>query len=152
MWVNGIWQFAPMKDTPFKWDVQLEPGIKQKAHHFFSNGIAINSNSKNAQAAYKWARYLTSSSTAAKVRIASSWELPALIDKSLFADYLKVTPPANRQAVFDALNSIVPIPVIVRQNEMQDKVTAALDKAVSGDLTPQQALDQAKKDVDALLK
>ena len=152
MWVNGIWQFAAMKDASFKWDIQLEPGIKQKAHHFFANGIAVNANSKNAQAAYKWARYLTSSPTAAKIRIAASWELPALTDKSLFADYLKLTPPANRQAVFDALNSVIPIPVIVRQNEMQDKVSAALDKAVSGELTPQQALDQAKKDVDALLK
>jgi len=151
MWVNGIWQFTPMADAPFKWDIQLEPGLQHKAHHFFSNGIAINANTKNAQAAYKWARYLTSSSIAAKVRIASSWELPALTNKSAFADYLKLTPPANRQAVFDALNSIVPIPVIARQSEMQDKVSAALDKAVSGELTPQQALDQAKKDVDALL-
>ena len=152
MWVNGIWQFTPMASAPFKWDVQLEPGLQHKAHHFFANGVAINANTKNAQAAYKWAHYLTSSSTAAKVRIASSWELPALTDKSLFADYLKLTPPANRQAVFDALDSLVPIPVIARQSEMQDKVGAALDKAVSGELTPQQALDQAKQDVDALLK
>lgn len=152
MWVNGIWQFTPMKDTSFAWDVQLEPGLAHKAHHFFANGIAINANTKNAQAAYKWARYLTSSPVTAKTRITSSWELPALTDKSLFADYLKVTPPANRQAVFDALNSVIPIPVIARQSEMQDKVGAALDKAVSGELTPQQALDQAKKDVDALLK
>ncbi len=152
MWVNGIWQFTSMKDTPFKWDVQLEPGMQHKAHHFFANGIVINAKTGNAQAAYKWARYLTSSDVAAKTRIASSWELPALTDKSLFADYLKQTPPDNRQAVFDALDSIVPIPVIARQSEMQDKVTAALNKALSGELTSQQALDQAKHDVDALLK
>jgi multiple sugar transport system substrate-binding protein len=152
MWVNGIWQFAAMKDTPFKWDITLEPGLKNKAHHFFANGIAINANTKNAAAAYKWARFLTSSKAAAQTRIASSWELPALTDKALFADYLKQTPPANRQAVFDALESIIPIPVIARQNEMQDKVGAMLDKAASGELTAQQALDQAKKDVDALLK
>jgi len=152
MWVNGIWQFAAMKDAPFKWDVTLEPGMANKAHHFFANGIAVNANTKIAAAAYKWARYLTSSKVAATTRVASSWELPALTDKSLFADYLKLTPPDNRQAVFDALNSVVPIPVIARQSEMQDKVGAALDKAVSGELTSQQALDQAKKDVDALLK
>ncbi len=152
MWVNGIWQFTPMKDAPFAWDVTLEPGMQHKAHHFFANGITINANTKVAQAAYKWARYFTSSALTARTRIASSWELPALTDKSLFADYLKVTPPANRQAVFDALESAIPIPVIARQNEMQDKIGAALDKAVSGELTPQQALDQAKKDVDALLK
>lgn len=152
MWVNGIWQFAAMKDAPFKWDIQLEPGLKNKAHHFFANGIVINAKTANAEAAYKWARYLTSSDVAAKTRIAASWELPALTDKSLFADYLKLTPPDNRQAVFDALNSIIPIPVIARQSEMQDKVTAALNKAVSGELTSQQALDQAKKDVDALLR
>jgi multiple sugar transport system substrate-binding protein len=150
--VNGIWQFTAMKDAAFSWDIQLEPGIKQKAHHFFANAVAVNANTKNAEAAYKWARYFTSSPSAAKLRVAASWELPALTDKALVADYLKITPPANRQAVFDALNSVIPIPVIERQAEMQDKVTAALDKAVSGELTTQQALDQAKKDVDALLK
>jgi len=152
MWVNGIWQFSAMKDAPFAWDIQLEPGITRKAHHFFANAVAVNANSKNAQAAYTWARFFTSSPAAAKTRVAASWELPALTDKTLVADYLKVTPPANRQAVFDALNSVIPIPVIERQSEMQDKVTAALDKAVSGEFTPQQALEQAKKDVDALLK
>ncbi|HVO42152.1 MAG TPA: sugar ABC transporter substrate-binding protein, partial [Aggregatilineales bacterium] len=82
MWVNGIWQFTAMKDAPFKWDVQLEPGLQHKAHHFFANGIVINSKTSNAGPAYKWARYLTSSSVAAQTRIASSWELPALTDKS----------------------------------------------------------------------
>lgn len=152
MWVNGIWQFSALKDATFDWDIQLEPGITQKAHHFFANAVAVNANTKNAEAAYKWSRFFTSNPAAAKTRVAASWELPALTDKSLVADYLKITPPANRQAVFDALNSIIPIPVIERQSEMQDKVTAALDKAVSGELTSQQALDQAKADVDALLK
>lgn len=152
MWVNGIWQFDALKSAPFAWDIALEPGIVRKAHHFFANAVAVNKNSKNAQAAYQWARFFTSSPDAAKLRVAASWELPALTDTALVADYLKITPPASRQVVFDALNSVIPIPVIERQSEMQDKVGAALDKAVSGELTSQQALDQAKKDVDALLK
>jgi len=152
VWVTGIWEFTPNKDVAFKWDIQLEPGLTHKAHHFFANAVVVNANTKNADAAYKWARYLTSSSVAAETRVAASWELPALTDQKLFTDYLKVSPPENRAAVFQALESAISIPVIARQNEMQDKISPALDKASSGELTSQQALDQAKKDVDALLK
>jgi multiple sugar transport system substrate-binding protein len=107
---------------------------------------------KNPEAAWAWLKFFTSSPDVAKIRIASSWELPALSDKSLFQDYLAQTPPANRQAVFDSLNYIVTPPVIVKQSEMQDAINKQLDKAKLGQITPQEALDQAKKDVDALMK
>lgn len=57
--------FGAFKDVTFKWDVQLEPGMNQKAHHFFANGVAA-----------KWAECLNASKTA-EVRVASAWELPA---------------------------------------------------------------------------
>ncbi len=39
---TGIWMFDGFKDAPFTWDIALEPGNTQKAHHFFSNGVAIS--------------------------------------------------------------------------------------------------------------
>jgi len=150
--VIGIWEFAAFKDAPFKWDIQVEPMIKQHAAHFFANGIAVSASSKNVDAASKWAQFLTSSETAATVRIASGWELPALNQPSYFTDYLKQTPPDNRQAVFDSLEGAVVPPVIARQSEMQDAVSNLLGQVADGTLTSQDALDQAKTQLDALLK
>jgi len=43
-------------------------------------------------------------------------------------------------------------PVIERQNEMQDAVNALLTRVVDGELTAQEALDQAKAELDALIQ
>ncbi|HEX3301342.1 MAG TPA: hypothetical protein VHR64_00545, partial [Thermomicrobiales bacterium] len=106
---------------------------------------------KQAEAAAKWVAFFTSDPEAAKVRVAASWELPALQDQALFQDYLALTPPDNREAVFESLDAIVTPPVIEKQQQMQDAVTAVLDQVKSGDMTPQEALDQAKTDIEALI-
>jgi multiple sugar transport system substrate-binding protein len=152
MWVNGIWQFSPMKAAPFKWDIVVEPGKARKGTHFFSNAVVVSKDTKNADAAYAWVKFFTTSPDVANTRISSSWELPALNQPALFKDYISQTPPSNRQAVFDALNDIVTTPVIDKQSEMQDAIGKQLDKAKLGQITPKEALDNAKKDVDALLK
>ena len=152
MWHNGIWQFSGLKDTPFAWDVQVEPGNVTKAHHFFANAVAASATTAHPQEAWQWLRFLTSSAEAVKVRLDSSWELPAVADQSQFASYLSQTPPANRKAVFDALANIVVPPVIEQQSQMTDIIGKALDKAKLGQATVQAALDDAAKEVDALLK
>ncbi|MBL8157190.1 MAG: sugar ABC transporter substrate-binding protein [Anaerolineae bacterium] len=152
MLVTGIWMFGAFKDAPFNWDVQIEPMINQHAHHFFANGVAVSATTQNAEAAIAWAEFMASSETAATVRVNSAWELPALDKPEYFAAYLEQTPPANRAAVFMALESPVTPPVIERQNEMQDAVNALLTQVVDGELTAQEALDQAKTQLDALLK
>ncbi len=150
--VIGIWMFAAFKDAPFAWDVQLEPAMLHQGHHFFSNGVAVTADSKYPEAAAAWAQYLTASETAAKLRVEKGWELPALDKPEYFQAYLEQTPPANRAAVFQALESPVVPPVIVRQAEMQDAVNAVLDAAANGQIDAQAALDSAKEQIDALLK
>jgi hypothetical protein len=152
MLVSGIWMFAAFKDAPFKWDIAVEPGMTQKATHFFSNAVVVSKGTPSAQAAYEWAKFFTTSPEAATIRVKSGWELPALNNPDLFKSYLEQTPPANRQAVFDSLDYLVVPPVIERQSEMQDTVNQLLDKVKLGQLTPQQALDQAKTEIESLLK
>jgi len=152
MWHNGIWQFAGLKDAPFTWDVQLEPGNVTKAHHFFANAVVASAQTAHPQEAWQWLRFLTSSPEAVKVRLDSSWELPAVADQSQFSSYLSQTPPANRKAVFDALANIVVPPVIEQQSQMTDIVSKALEKAKLGQATVKAALDEAAAQVDALLK
>ncbi len=152
MLTTGIWMFSQFKDAPFTWDIALEPGNTQKAHHFFANAVAISPQSAQQEAAWKWASFFTSSPDAARIRVAASWELPALSDQSLFNDWLAQRPPESRQVVFDALDTLVTPPVIEQQSQMQDTVNTLLDQVKAGSLAPQAALDQAKTQIEALLK
>ena len=151
IWHAGIWEFAPMKSVPFKWDIQLEPGKVTKAHHFFANAVVASSKTSHPAEAFQWLRFLTSSSDAVKTRLAASWELPAVADQSQFGSYLQQTPPANRTAVFKALDNIVVPPVIEQESKMQDIVSKSLEKAKLGQESVTQALDEAAQKVDALL-
>jgi multiple sugar transport system substrate-binding protein len=150
--VTGIWMFSAYKDAPFQWDITVEPGMANKATHFFANDASIFAATKHPQEAYEWVKFLTSDPEVAKIRIASGWELPALKDPALFQDYLSQTPPENRQAVIDSLQYAVVPPVIVRQSEMQDAIGKLLEQVMLDQLTPQEALDQAKVQIEELLK
>ena len=152
MVVTGIWWFPAYQEATFDWDVQLEPGMKQKAYHFFSNGIAVAKNTEYPEEAALWAQFMTSSETAVSVRLAADWELPTLDRPDLFASYLEQTPPDNREAVFASLEEPVPPPVIARQSEMQDIFDELLNAVIAGELDPATALDMAKEEIDLLLK
>ncbi len=152
MWHSGIWQFSGLKDAAFNWDIQVEPGNVQKAHHFFANSVVASSTTEYPAEAWAWLRFLTSSPEAVKTRLDASWELPAVADQTQFDVYLSQTPPDNREAVFQALDNIVVPPVIEQQSQMQDIVSKALESARLGQVTAQEALDDAAQQVQALLK
>jgi multiple sugar transport system substrate-binding protein len=148
---TGIWEFPTFAKSKIRWDVQLEPGDKRKGHHYFANAIAISAHTHSAKAAYDWVQYYTSSALSAHVRVSSSWELPAVKDKTLVAQYLKERPPVHRNVVFQALNSPVLPPVITNQTQMQDIVTNDLAKVVDGSMSPQQALSDMTSKINKLL-
>jgi multiple sugar transport system substrate-binding protein len=150
--VTGIWMFAAFKDAPFAWDIEVEPGMAEHAAHFFANAASVFAATKHPQEAWEWVKFFTSDPEMARIRVESGWELPALSNPAFFDEYLKQTPPENRQAVFNSLKYAVVPPVIERQGEFQDAVGLLLDQARLGQITPQQALDQAKIEIEALLQ
>lgn len=149
--VTGIWMFASFADAPFSWDIQVEPGLAQHATHFFANGVSAFAATSHPQEAWEWLRFITSSPEVVSIRIETGWELPTLNAPEYFGAYLDQSPPENRQAVFDSLNFAITPPVIERQNEMQDIVNGLLDQVKLGQLTPQEALDQARARIEELL-
>jgi len=151
MWHNGIWQLSGMADAPFAWDIALEPGNVEKAHHFFANGAVAAATTEHPEEAFAWVQFLTGSDAAVQTRIDASWELAAVSDLSLFEPYLEQTPPDTREVVFEALDAIVVPPVIEQQAQMQDIVSQELARAVLGEITAQEALDSAAEQVQALL-
>ena len=150
--LTGIWMMPAYQEATFNWDIALEPGMAKKAYHFFSNGIAVNVNTEHPAEAAAWAQFMTSSQTAVDVRLAADWELPTLNDMSLFESYLAVTPPDNREAVFQSLEAPVPPPTIAKQSEMQDIFDELLNAVIAGDLDPETALNMAKEEIDLLLQ
>ncbi|MCM3731145.1 ABC transporter substrate-binding protein [Fictibacillus halophilus] len=149
---TGIWMFDGFKDVPFKWDIALEPGNTQKAHHFFANGLAVSKKTKNAEAAWKWAQFMSSSEEAAKIRIDSAWELPAVSNDALVKGYLEKSPPESRDVVFKALDTLVVPPVIEEWSKMTDMFGKELDKVKLGQATPEEALKNVEKELNTLIK
>lgn len=150
--VTGIWMFAAFAEAPFAWDIQVEPGMAQKATHFFANGVAAFADTPHPEAAWEWMEFFTTSSEMAEIRIESGWELPTLNNEAYVSGYLEQTPPENREAVFGSLNYAITPPVIERQNEMQDSVNQLLDQVKLGQLTPAEALQEADAQVEALMQ
>ena len=152
MIVTGIWAFPSFTtDCAFNWDIAVEPGAATKATHYFANGLAISADSKNAEAAYKWIEFIGTSEQVAQLRVQLGWELPCATYQSAMDQYAKLTPPANRQAVFDSLNYVVPVPQIAQFSQMADILGAELEAAASGSKTPQQALDDAQAALEAAI-
>lgn len=154
MWHNGIWQFSAMANVPFHWNVVVEPAAPggHKANHFFANTVAISSKTAHSKEAWEWLKFLSASHASVNARVKSGWELAPVKDKSAFSAYLAQRPPANRQAVLDALANPVLTPTIKAQSQMQDIVSNALQSAELGQASVPAALHQAASQVTQLLK
>lgn len=150
--VTGIWMFSAFEEAPFSWDIAVEPGMETQATHFFANGVSVFAATEHPEAAWKWVKFFTSSPEMADIRIESGWELPTLDQPEYVDGYLSQSPPENREAVFESLNYAITPPVIERQGEMQDIVNGLIEQAKLGQLTPQQALDQAKVEIEGLMQ
>ncbi len=150
---TGIWLLGDfVANANFNWDIQLEPGNTQKAHHFFANGVAVSATSAHPKEAYEWLKFLTSSKDAVDIRIKAGWELPAVSDPAYVQGYLDQPAPEHRDVVFKALDTAVVPPVVAHWNQLTDAVGKELDAARLGQKTAQQALTDAKADIEALMK
>ena len=149
---TGIWVFGAVADVPFGWDIAVEPGNTQQASAVFSNAVGVSATSEKIEAATKWAEFLTSSTVMVDTRLDAGWELPPISDEGKLAVYLEKDKPANRQAVFDSLDSIALPPVVaVGQTEMQDIMGEELVEAQAGRKTVQEALDSAESRINAVI-
>jgi len=147
---TGIWAFNTFTEAcDFNWDICVEPGGTQKATHFFSNSLVVNKDSEKKEAAATWINWLASSDEAAQMRIDAGWDLPAISNDTVLAGYLKITPPQNRQAVFDSLEYLAKPPIIEEYSKMADIITGKLSQAASGELSAEEALNQAQEECEA---
>jgi multiple sugar transport system substrate-binding protein len=148
MIVTGIWAFDNfMNNTTFPWDIAVEPGNTQKATHFFSNAYAVNKECKHPEAAAVLATFLAGSREAAMLRVRASWELPPVNYPNVLETYLTITPPANRNAVFESLTYLVTPPVVTQQSEMEDIISRHIERVISGQVSAKEALDACQNEL-----
>ncbi len=155
MIVTGVWMFDQFStDATFNWDVAVEPGGTNKATHFFSNAAVVSRTTKEPEAAYKFVEFMASNPAVVEARIDTSWELSALsLDQAdALAAYLAMPIPANREAVFKSLEFAVNPPVIENQPLLSDVINQELEAARLGTKTVEQALADAQKRVEELVK
>lgn len=149
---TGIWVFGAVADVPFTWDIAVEPGNTQQASAVFSNAVGVSATSEHVEAATKFAEFLTSSQTMVDIRLESGWELPPISDEEQLAVYLTKDKPANRQAVFDSLDSIALTPLVqTGQQEMQDIINEELIEAQAGRKSVADALASAEERINAVI-
>ena len=149
---TGIWIFGAVADVPFGWDIAVEPGNTTQASAVFSNALGVSANSEHAEAAGKWAEFLSSSDTTVDVRLNAGWELPPISDDAKLATYLEKGLPDNRQAVFDSLDQVALPPVVTEgQQEMQDIMTEELVEAQAGRKSVEDALASAEERINAAI-
>ncbi len=155
MIVTGVWMFDQFSnDATFNWDVAVEPGGANNATHFFSNAAVVSRTSKQPEAAYKWVEFLASNPAVVQARIETNWELSALSleQADTLAAYLAKPIPANRKAVFESLEFAVNPPVIENQPLLSDVINQELEAARLGAKTVEQALIDAQKRVEELVR
>lgn len=150
MIVTGIWAFPDFTENcDFNWDIVVEPGISEKATHFFSDAIVVSEKSEKKEAAVKFASFISGSSEAAKIRLDANWDLPVALTDEVTKAYLSVTPPANKQAVIDSLDYLVMPPSLEDFSAIADILGGYLEQALAGNMTPKEALDKAQEDISS---
>ena len=152
----GTWQFGEFaKNAKCNWDIVVEPGNTQKGHHFFSDGLVVNKDSKYADADWAFIKYMAIDEFVVNARIQQGWNIPVLNSDAVMDAYYKQTPPQSKKFVTGILDSLVlpPLGSIPDQwGDIQKAIGDELDKAKLGKQTAQQALDAAKTKLEKLVQ
>ncbi|MEA5014909.1 MAG: sugar ABC transporter substrate-binding protein [Candidatus Limiplasma sp.] len=155
MLITGIWGFATFAEKcAFDWDIVVEPGFKEKATFFFANVNCISPSSEKKEIAAKFIDAMGSDPDIVQLRLDASWELPTIADQSKLGQYLEITPPANRAAVFTSMDYAVAPPALIEASAAAEIMGNVLSTLETSDVSAQEALDdiQAQLEEADLLK
>ncbi|MDD6143575.1 MAG: sugar ABC transporter substrate-binding protein [bacterium] len=149
MCITGIWAFPTFTEKcPFGWDVVVEPGYETKSTFFFANVNCVSPSSDKKEAAAKFIDAMGSDPDIVQLRLDASWELPTIADQSKLTQYLEVTPPANRKAVFDSMDFAAAPPALLEQGAVSEIINNVLSTLEMDDLSAQEALDEIQAQLE----
>lgn len=149
MLVSGIWGFQTFTDQcDFDWDITVEPGFKDKSTFFFANVNCVSTESDMQEAAARFVDAMGSDPDIVQLRLDASWELPTIADQTKLTQYLEVTPPDNREAVFDSMDYAVAPPALLEQGAVSEIIGNVLGTLETNDMTAQEALDEIQAQLE----
>lgn len=149
MLVSGIWGFQTFTDQcDFDWDITVEPGFKEKSTFFFANVNCVSTESTKQEAAARFVDAMGSDPDIVQLRLDASWELPTIADQTKLTQYLDVTPPDNRPAVFDSMDYAVAPPALLEQGAVSEIIGNVLGTLETNDMTAQEALDEIQAQLE----
>ena len=149
MCITGIWAFPTFTEKcSFDWDVVVEPGYETRSTFFFANVNCVSPASDKKEAAAKFIDAMGSDPDIVQLRLDASWELPTIADQSKLTQYLEVTPPANRKAVFDSMDFAAAPPVLVEQGAVSEIINNVLSTLEMDDMSAQEALDEIQAQLE----
>ncbi|MBR4331133.1 MAG: sugar ABC transporter substrate-binding protein [Clostridia bacterium] len=149
MIITGIWGFPTFTEKcDFDWDIVVEPGFAAKSTFFFANVNCVSPSSDKKEAAAKFADAMGSDPDIVQLRLDASWELPTIADQTKLSQYLDVTPPANRAAVFDSMDFAAAPPALKESGAASEIINNVLSTLETNDVTAQEALDDIQSQLE----
>lgn len=149
MIITGIWAFPTFTEKcDFDWDIVVEPGFATKSTFFFANVNCVSPSSDKKEAAAKFIDAMGSDPDIVQLRLDASWELPTIADQSKLTQYLEVTPPANRAAVFDSMDFAAAPPALKESGAASEIINNVLSTLEMSDVTAQEALDDIQSQLE----
>ncbi len=150
MIITGIWGFGTFAEKcAFDWDIVVEPGFKDKATFFFANVNCVSPTSDKQEAAAKFIDARGTDPDILHLRRDASWELPTISDQTNLSQYLQITPPASRSAVFASMDYAVAPPALQEAGAASEIIGNVLSTLEASDMTAQEALDQIQAELES---
>ena len=149
MIITGIWGFPTFAEKcTFDWDIVVEPGYKTPSTFFFANVNCVSPSSDKQEAAAKFVDAMGSDPDIVQLRLDANWELPTIADQSKLSQYIEMTPPANRKAVFDSMDYAAAPPALEEQGAVVEIMDNVLSTLETNDMTAQEALDEIQAQLE----
>ena len=149
MIITGIWGFPTFAEKcTFDWDIVVEPGYKTPSTFFFAHVNCVSPSSDKQEAAAKFVDAMGSDPDIVQLRLDANWELPTIADQSKLSQYIEMTPPANRKAVFDSMDYAAAPPALEEQGAVVEIIDNVLSTLETNDMTAQEALDEIQAQLE----
>ncbi|HHU02594.1 MAG TPA: sugar ABC transporter substrate-binding protein [Christensenellaceae bacterium] len=149
MIITGIWAFPTFTEKcDFDWDIVVEPGYDKKSTFFFANVNCVSPSSEKKEAAAKFADAMGSDPDIVQLRLDASWELPTIADQSKLTQYLEVTPPTNRSAVFDSMDYAAAPPALKEAGAASEIINDVLSTLEMNDVSAEEALNDIQEQLE----
>lgn len=146
----GPWGLAPFQGTPFDWDAAHHPPIAQRATFLFANPLAITSQSRNKDAAWRFLRF-SAGPEGSRIRQGGGYEISPLRAVAEEGFGLGLAKPQNIRIFLEATAYAISPPALAQWNEIQAAIDEQLDLARIGRITAQEAMQRAARTVNQVL-